>query len=109
MCFVYTLLYQVFFISVFHVCVYFAYVILNTVCVYVTVFTVDLKEASNKPVPRKPLVLFVPRGKYTYSYLCRLSPSALAIVTKAQGMNVNFLIPSKILKMYSLTLFGYEI
>ena len=34
-------------------------------CVYVIVFTVDLEGASNKPVPRKPLVLFVPRGSYT--------------------------------------------
>ncbi len=44
----------------------------------------------------------------SYSYLCRLFLSALAIVTKAEGMNVYVLIPSLILKVY-LTLFGYVV
>ncbi len=52
---------------------------------------------------------FVLISVVSYSYLCRLSPSALAIATKAKGMNVYVLILSKILKVYSLTLFGYVI
>ena len=61
----------IYFAEYFHVYVYFSDVIVNIVymcmCVYVyvIVFKVDLEEASNKPVPRKPLVFFVPRGSYT--------------------------------------------